>query len=439
MSIKEKYIEVELMDGTPTGRFRCKIKNRNIVVLKIPRVDIDKSKDIKELSYSGIYFLLGKSDENNENSIYIGQAVNRKNGEGILYRLNEHKKDYKKDFWTEAIIVTSPNNSLGLTELSFLENKYYNIAIESKRYDVTNLNAPNPGNFSPSVENQLLEYIDYSMLIIGVLGYKVFTPLVKSESVGQIDQFSESYDKSLLYINKKGRITKKEYEARGKMTSEGFVVLEGSQIDLHPAKNFQNLKSAKTKRENAKMEDNILRENILFNTPSGAAEFVIGSSANGWDEWKDKAGKKLKEIEDIKITNSKENTSQLTNNKSDNIDEITFSVNEPENKDELVLYIKGTGRKSRKEYMATCKKKGNAFLVLKNSQIDLDTTDSLSSKIIKKRNEVKISENGVLMEDVEFTSASTSAKFVIGSNVNGKDYWKDKTGRTLNEIERSKK
>ena len=43
-------------------------------------------------------------------------------------------------------------------------------------------------------------------------------------------------------------------------------------------------------RKNAKIENNILLENINCDSPSSAGWIVIGRSNNGWTEWKDKNG-----------------------------------------------------------------------------------------------------------------------------------------------------
>ncbi|TCS77662.1 DUF4357 domain-containing protein [Pectinatus cerevisiiphilus] len=44
-------------------------------------------------------------------------------------------------------------------------------------------------------------------------------------------------------------------------------------------------------------EQGILQENVLLNSPSYAASFVIGGHVNGQIEWKNNDGKSLKEIE----------------------------------------------------------------------------------------------------------------------------------------------
>ena len=37
----------------------------------------------------------------------------------------------------------------------------------------------------------------------------------------------------------------------------------------------------------------IVKEDVRFDTPSGAAQFCVGGSANGWNEWKDEEGREL--------------------------------------------------------------------------------------------------------------------------------------------------
>ena len=39
-----------------------------------------------------------------------------------------------------------------------------------------------------------------------------------------------------------------------------------------------------------------LSKSMPFSSPSAAACFVLGASANGWTEWKDKSGRTLDEL-----------------------------------------------------------------------------------------------------------------------------------------------
>lgn len=174
-----KNIQLFLMDGEASGRIKCTLANWTGVAFKIPRTELDRCKDRDDLKQSGVYFLFGASDKTGKNVVYIGQAGARKNGEGILNRLQEHKRNPEKDYWTEAIVLTTSNNSLGATEISYLENRFCNMAIEAKRYEVKNGNDPTPGNITEEKESEMEEFIDYAKVIMGTLGHKLFEPINK--------------------------------------------------------------------------------------------------------------------------------------------------------------------------------------------------------------------------------------------------------------------
>jgi len=293
-----KSINLFLMDGDASGRIKCTLANWTGVAYKIPRTELDKCKERDDLKQSGVYFLFGTSEETGDPVVYIGQAGARKNGEGILNRLQEHKRNPDKDYWTEAIVFTTSNNSFGPTEISYLENRFCNLAIAAKRYEVKNGNDPTPGHITEEKESELEEFVDYAKLIMGTLGHKVFVPLTKdttaASAVSNADEEKEEIEMFLTRTIKQYGIT---VNASAKQTSEGFVVLKGSIISPEDDNTIQI--GVKNKRKNAKIDaNNVLQEDVLFSSPSSAAMFVIGKSANGWTSWKTKAGKTLHDLED---------------------------------------------------------------------------------------------------------------------------------------------
>ncbi|CAM5220940.1 hypothetical protein UACE39S_06920 [Ureibacillus acetophenoni] len=295
MPSRGKSINLFLMDGTPNGRIKCTLANWTGVAYKIPRTDLDKCKDRNDLSQGGVYFLFGSSDETGENAVYIGQAGVRKNGEGILSRLQEHKKNPDKDYWTEAVVFTTSNNSFGPTEISYLENRFCTMAMETKRYLVKNGNEPTPGNITEEKESELEEFIDYAKLVMGTLGHKIFEKLTESKSQSEVSDTFNS-DELILHLKRKIRKSGITVEARGKQTPEGFVVLSGSYIDTTDSDSLPSV--VKDIRQKAEIDENgILQEDVLLSSPSYAAAFAIGGSANGLTEWKTEDGKTLKEIE----------------------------------------------------------------------------------------------------------------------------------------------
>ncbi len=297
MATHGKNIQLFLMDGDAAGRIKCTLANWTGVAFKIPRTELDKCKDREDLKQSGVYFLFGASDETGKGIVYIGQAGARKNGEGILNRLQEHKRNPEKDYWTEAIVFTTSNNSLGPTEISYLENRFCNMALKAKRYDVKNGNDPTPGNITEEKESEMEEFIDYAKVIMGTLGHKLFEPVNKPiASSSQTTADETDNDTIELHLERTIKNVGK-VEANGAQTSEGFVVLQGSRIspiddDTVPA-------VIKERRQKALLDaDHVLQEDLLFTSPSYAAMFVIGKSANGLTSWKTTDGRTLKSLEE---------------------------------------------------------------------------------------------------------------------------------------------
>ena len=294
MAVRGKSINLFLMDGDAGGRIKCTLANWTGVAYKIPRTALDKCKERDDLKQSGVYFLFGISDETGKGVVYIGQAGARKNGEGILNRLQEHKRSPEKDYWTEAIVFTTSNNSFGPTEISYLENRFCNLAIEANRYEVKNGNDPTSGNITEEKESEMEEFIDYAEVIMGTLGHKLFEPISKP-TVKKQDGFTISEDTVRLHLERTiknvGRV-----EASGTQTTEGFVVLQGSHISLVDDDTIPSV--IKERRKKALIdEQGILQEDMLFTSPSYAAMFVIGKSANGLTSWKNTNGQTLKSLE----------------------------------------------------------------------------------------------------------------------------------------------
>lgn len=288
-----KSINLFLMDGTANGRIKCTLANWTGVAYKIPRTEIDKCKERDDLKQSGVYFLFGTSDQTGENVVYIGQAGARKNGEGILFRLQEHKRNPDKDYWTEAVVFTTSNNSFGPTEISYLENRFCNLSTEAKRYIVKNGNAPTSGNVTEEKESELEEFIDYAKIVMGTFGHRIFEPLIDMLPAPIVEPVNA--DEPLLYL----KTTKAN--AKGFRTNEGFVVFKDSMVSVNPTKSCSDSILQLRKKYAERINNNILTEDTLFKSPSAAAGFVTYSSANGLIMWMTHDGRTLKDIENSEL------------------------------------------------------------------------------------------------------------------------------------------
>lgn len=285
-----------LMDGEVTGKIKCTLSNWTGVIYKIPRIQLADLKLRDEMKQSGIYFLFGRDEDKQKDVTYIGQATTRKNGEGVLLRIQEHTRDTHADYFNDVIILTTQNNSFGPTEISYLENKFTQLAKEAGRYIVKNSNDPNPGNVSEEKESELNEIVENTLMIIGTLGYRVFVPMTKKVSQDLTDNHS-----TYLYLKRKTKKSNKVIEATCERTTEGFVVLEGSQVEIKDSPYLPA--SLKEMRQNLiasrVIQDGVLKEKQLFSSPSYAAAFLLGMQTNGRTDWKDQDGRTLKELEEL--------------------------------------------------------------------------------------------------------------------------------------------
>ena len=296
MAKRSKNINMFLMDGEVTGKIKCTLSNWTGVIYKIPRIQLGDLKSRDEMKQSGIYFLFGRDEDKQKDVTYIGQATTRKNGEGVLLRIQEHTRDIHADYFNDVIILTTQNNSFGPTEISYLENKFTQLAKEVGRYIVKNGNDPNPGNVTEEKESELDEIVENTLMIIGTLGYRVFVPMTKKVSQDLTDNHS-----TYLYLKRKTKKSNKVIEATCERTTEGFVVLEGSQVEIKDSPYLPA--SLKEMRQNLiasrVIQDGVLKEKQLFSSPSYAAAFLLGMQTNGRTDWKNQDGRTLKELEEL--------------------------------------------------------------------------------------------------------------------------------------------
>jgi hypothetical protein len=130
-------------------------------------------------------------------------------------------------------------------------------------------------------------------MIMGTLGHKVFEPLVQKKTVAT-EPINTPETSEEVY-----RITRSGCNATCKITAEGCVVLSGSTIRKDIVKSCPDyVKTLREEHRDSIDENYILKSDLLFKSPSTAAGFVIGGSANGNAELRTVDGKTLKEVEE---------------------------------------------------------------------------------------------------------------------------------------------
>ena len=100
----------------------------------------------------------------------------------------------------------------------------------------------------------------------------------------------------------------------------------------------------------------------------------------------------------------------------------------------MKLYIK---RKNKTiDAVAEYDLENGSFTVLKGSTVSTTIAHSEKFRCAKsiEKNRSEYVENGIVIKDAHFKSASTAANFVTGSSTNGLTAWKSENGNSLQFI-----
>ena len=272
MAISKK-LETIYHNGQPDGIRSIRRHLSTMTTYVIPRTLLSEAKKLSGINRPGIYYLISEND-NKIAQIYIGQTRN-----GVS-RLDDHNRS--KNFWNKAIMFLADNKTFSLDMISGLEAFAISKAHESNRYKVEN--AVNPKYEIDEYDLPLIEEVyEEIKFIMATQGYKMENA------------------KSTLNETNVLHTTRNGITAFGVYDGECFEVLEGSEIYLAKPVNIEKYNVQRKElldNGNIVYIDNkyILKTTLTFNSPSGASDFVIGGSTNGWTEWKDKDGKTLDEI-----------------------------------------------------------------------------------------------------------------------------------------------
>ena len=286
-----KTIKLFLMDTDPNGRIICELSNWTGKAYRIPRGKVKDCADRAELKSTAVYILFGGAESSTTKpKAYIGEAEN------AYSRLVQHISE--KEFWNEAVVFISKDENLNKAHIKYLESRLFELASAAERYEIQNGNKPTRSSISESDQAEMEEFIEYVRMLVNTLNFKVFEPLVKENT--NLEGDSEE-----LYL--KGA---RGAAGRGKRVVDGFVVFKGSEAATSTVPSFQKgFNSLRDELiENEAIKDHqgklIFDADYLFSSPSAAAAVIMGRSANGLLEWKDKSGKTLKEIESSEIENA---------------------------------------------------------------------------------------------------------------------------------------
>jgi len=275
-----KSLKIFMMDGDVTGRWVCTLAGRTTKAYRIPRSLYKKCSDIEELKKPAVYLLFGDEDDKGRPVVYVGET------EDAFTRLKDHED--KKDYWNEAVVFVSQDDHFNKAHVKYLEGRLYEIAMQVDRYTVMNSQKPASASIAVDEQAEMEDFIDNVTVLTFGMGHKVFEPLVKNNTDGDLSS------KQIFYIKTKNN----SVDAKMIRTIEGYVVLKGSKIresDTKSTPSWAKKKRAQLISEGT-IKDSVFTRDELFASPSSASDLVTGNSTSGNKMWKTENGVSLGEI-----------------------------------------------------------------------------------------------------------------------------------------------
>jgi hypothetical protein len=236
----------------------------------VGRVEFDKT---------GVYVLIGTSDDSTLPTIHIGE------GNPVRKNLNRHYGD--QDFWDWAVFFVAKDDSLSKAHVQHLAAHLLRLARDAKQCRLDNEQEPPPPTLSETEISFVEGFLEEMLSIFPLLGLSVFE---KTETTQKPSEF--------LAIETMG------IKASGYEDAKGFVVVKGSQMvkEEVPSINGYLPMLRKDLLAQGVIVDNgtrfVFTQDQVFLSPSTAASVIQGRPANGRRDWKDNAGKTLKELQE---------------------------------------------------------------------------------------------------------------------------------------------
>lgn len=265
-------------------------------MIEVPRPLLSEFLLMPESRQVGVYYLIGDDEEKDQLSVYAGQTGT------VGKRLNEHDLDPKREFWNRALVAVSLTHSFTQTHAMYLEWRSILQANVAQRYSVENGNAGSKPHTPPWLEADCQEIFDTIRTLSATLGQSIFEPLAvrreaPQEAVAPLPERSKPEAHVLFRCKGAGA------DATGQYTEEGMVVLKGSRGRAESVPSMTPMSAGKNRQRLIAAGDLTLengaylfQRDVLFRSPSGASDVVLGRSSNGWLEWKDPTGKTLDEL-----------------------------------------------------------------------------------------------------------------------------------------------
>lgn len=272
-----KSLELYFVNGKPNEILTARIFNWTGHVLKAPRTQLKEALNRPEAQFAGVYLLLG--EVGGAPHAYIGES------ECIADRIKQH--DLNKDWWEDAVLITTTANELNKAHVRYLESRLIETAVKAKVAALDNGTQPSAPKLSEAATANMDEFLSVLDLVLPAIGVDLLVN--KAVAWHSLPLGPMAAAPGFVLENKKHKIV-----AHARLVDGSFVVVKGSSA----RRNWEGKQSGLGVYQalhgklvtdgvlNTDTDPAVFTTDYVFASPSAAAAVCHGRSANGRTEWR---------------------------------------------------------------------------------------------------------------------------------------------------------
>lgn len=264
--------------------------NSTMLVYKIPYKNIVENNPGFIIPNPFIVYILVGRNANGRDMIYVGKSKN-----GIKNRPTAHTDKY--DSWTTCYVLTQFYERTFFNDgsIQYLEDSLNHRINETGLYTNTTITTTS-GTANKDDEAFCDDYLSEAYQMLDILGLDLISNSEEDIVAGEIENPSLSTQNSgipdgIYYLSRKVKRLGIKLEGKMKVNGSSFILLSGSDVAAETGAGLTT--NIDKLRNQASIENGKLKEDIPMNSPSACASFILGSAANGWDNWKTEKGEPI--------------------------------------------------------------------------------------------------------------------------------------------------
>jgi hypothetical protein len=271
-----RSLELFFIDGRPDGMLTAEVFNWTGHVLRIPRTQIKQSLDCPESKHTGVYVLLGQID--GVPTAYIGEAEN------MRARIAQHVSG--KDWWDEAILVSTTGDMLHKAHVKYLESRLVEIARSVGKMTLENSSTPPRSSLTEAALANMESFLDTLNMVFPAIRVDMF--LERSRPPKRQATENDNSSKVFVLTSKKIGISAVAELLDGQWIVKAGSKARSSWIGTNQGSvSYQSLHAELVSNGTLEVfgELAIFTKDFAFSAPSAAAAVLFGRAANGRTSW----------------------------------------------------------------------------------------------------------------------------------------------------------